>query len=186
MDRQAAAPGDVNTIAGRGHRDLHSGAAQEVNGCHRLDLLKSVRKDHEEGGGRHQGIEYPECAKLTDIFSKTPRYFSLLAQCSPFMAGVGKLLKQAQKMQRSIETLQAELEAREIEVAAGGGAVKVKVSIAGKFLSLSLDPEFLKEDAKIVSETLLAAIQDASKQAKELNDSEMQKVTSAFQMPGIF
>jgi hypothetical protein len=102
------------------------------------------------------------------------------------MAGVGKLLKQAQKMQRSIETLQAELEAREIEVAAGGGAVKVKVSIAGKFLSLSLDPEFLKEDAKIVSETLLAAIQDASKQAKELNDSEMQKVTSAFQMPGIF
>jgi hypothetical protein len=102
------------------------------------------------------------------------------------MAGVGKLLKQAQKMQRSIETLQAELEAREIEVAAGGGAVKVKVSVAGKFLSLSLDPEFLKEDAKIVSETLLAAIQDASKKAKELNDSEMQKVTSAFQMPGIF
>jgi nucleoid-associated protein EbfC len=102
------------------------------------------------------------------------------------MAGVGKLLKQAQKMQRSIEALQAELEAREIEVAAGGGAVKVKVSLAGKFISLSLDPEFLKEDAKIVSETLLSAIQDASKQAKELNDSEMQKVTSAFQMPGIF
>jgi nucleoid-associated protein EbfC len=102
------------------------------------------------------------------------------------MAGVGKLLKQAQKMQRSIETLQADLEAREIEVAAGGGAVKVKVSVAGKFTSLSLDPEFLKEDAKLVSDTVLAAIQDASKQAKELNDSEMQKVTSAFQMPGIF
>jgi len=102
------------------------------------------------------------------------------------MAGVGKLLKQAQKMQRSIEALQAQLEAREIEVAAGGGAVKVKVSASAKFLALSLDPEFLKEDAKLVSHTVPAAIQDASKQAKELNDSEMQKVTSAFQMPGIF
>jgi DNA-binding YbaB/EbfC family protein len=102
------------------------------------------------------------------------------------MAGVGKLLKTAQKMQRSIETLQAQLEAQEIEVAAGGGAVKVKISAAGKFMALSLDPEFLKEDPKIVSDTILAAIQDAGKKAKELNDSEMQKVTSAFQMPGIF
>ena len=102
------------------------------------------------------------------------------------MAGVGKLLKTAQKMQRSIETLQAELETREIEVAAGGGAVKVKVSAAGKFLALSLDSEFLKEDSKLVSDTILGAIKDAGKQAKELNESEMQKVTSAFQMPGIF
>jgi DNA-binding YbaB/EbfC family protein len=102
------------------------------------------------------------------------------------MAGVGKLLKTAQKMQRSIETLQAELEAREIEVTAAGGAVKVKVSAAGKFVALSLDPEFLKEDSKVVADTILAAVQDAGKQAKELNESEMQKVTSAFQMPGIF
>ena len=102
------------------------------------------------------------------------------------MAGVGKLLKTAQKMQRSIETLQAELEAREIEVTAGGGAVRVKVSAAGKFTLLSLDPEFLKEDAKVVSEAILSAVQDASRQAKEMNDREMQKITSAFQMPGIF
>jgi DNA-binding YbaB/EbfC family protein len=102
------------------------------------------------------------------------------------MPGVGKLLKQAQKMQRSIETLQAQLEAREIDVAAGGGAVRIKVNASGRFLSLTLDPEFLREDPKLVSDTVLAAVQDAAKQAKELNDSEMQKVTSAFQMPGIF
>ena len=101
------------------------------------------------------------------------------------MAGVGKLLKQAQKMQRQIETLQTQLEAKEIEITSGGGAVKLKVNGAGKFLSLVLDPEFLKEDAKLVSDTILAAVQDASKQAKEQNDSEMQKVTSAFQMPGM-
>lgn len=101
------------------------------------------------------------------------------------MAGVGKLLKQAQKMQRQIETLQSQLEAKEIEVTSGGGAVKLKVNGAGKFLTLTLDPEFLKEDAKLVSDTILAAVQDAAKQAKEQNDSEMQKVTSAFQMPGL-
>ncbi len=101
------------------------------------------------------------------------------------MAGVGKLLKQAQKMQRSIETLQTQLEAKEIDVTSGGGAVKIKINGAGKFLALTLDPEFLKEDGKLISDTLLVAIQDAAKQAKEFNDSEMQKVTAAFQMPGM-
>jgi DNA-binding YbaB/EbfC family protein len=102
------------------------------------------------------------------------------------MAGVGKLLKQAQKMQKSIESLQGQMEAKVIDITSGGGAVKVKINGAGKFLALELDPEFLKEDAKLVSETLLTAIQDAAKQAKEFNDAEMQKVTSAFQMPGMF
>ncbi|MFT3782005.1 MAG: YbaB/EbfC family nucleoid-associated protein [Nibricoccus sp.] len=101
------------------------------------------------------------------------------------MAGVGKLLKQAQKMQRQIETLQSQLEAKEIEVTSGGGAVKVKVNGSGKFLALTLDPEFLKEDVKVVSDTILSAVQDAAKQAKEQNEAEMQKVTSAFQMPGL-
>jgi len=100
------------------------------------------------------------------------------------MAGVGKLLKQAQKMQRGIEALQAELEAKVIDVTSGGGAVKIKISGSGKFLALELDPEFLKEDAKLVSDTVLAAVQDAAKQAKDYNDAEMQKVTSAFQLPG--
>ena len=83
------------------------------------------------------------------------------------MAGVGTLLKQAQKMQRGIEALQTQLEAKEIDVVSGGGAVKLKVSGAGKFLALTLDPEFLK-------------------QAKDFNDGEMQKVTSGFKMPGAF
>jgi DNA-binding YbaB/EbfC family protein len=132
-------------------------------------------------------IEHAGPADLTEILGKkTPRYSAGFRQGWLLMAGVGKLLKQAQKMQRSIEALQAQLETREIEVTAGGGAVRVKVTAAGKFVALSLDPEFLKEDAKLVSDTVLAAVQDASKQAKELNDSEMQKVTTAFQMPGIF
>ena len=100
------------------------------------------------------------------------------------MPGVGKLLKQAQKMQRQMEAVQVQLETKVVEVTAGGGAVAIKISGSGKFLALALDPEFLKEDPKMVEETLLLAMQDAAKQAKEHYDAEMQKVSSAFQMPG--
>ena len=102
------------------------------------------------------------------------------------MAGLGKMLKQAAKMQKQIEVLQQELEKQEIDISSGGGAVKIKVNGQGKFVALTLDPEFLKEDAKFVSDTVLQAVQDAAKQAKAYNDSEMQKVTTAFQMPGMF
>ena len=102
------------------------------------------------------------------------------------MAGVGKLLKQAQKMQKGIEALQTQLEAHEIDVTSGGGAVKIKVNGGGKFIALELDPDLLKDDAKFVADTILTAMQDAAKQSKEYNDAEMQKVTSAFQVPGMF
>ena len=84
-----------------------------------------------------------------------------------------------------MEAVQAQLETKEIDVTAGGGAVAIKISVSGKFLSLKLDPEFLKEEAKLVEETLLLALQDAAKQAKEQYEAEMQKVTSAFKVPGL-
>ncbi|HQF37493.1 MAG TPA: YbaB/EbfC family nucleoid-associated protein [Opitutaceae bacterium] len=102
------------------------------------------------------------------------------------MAGLGKMLKQAAKMQKQIEVLQAELEKKELDISSGGGAVKIKVNGQGKFVALELDPEFLKEDAKVVSETVLGAVQEAAAKAKALNEGEMQKITAAFQMPGMF
>jgi DNA-binding YbaB/EbfC family protein len=89
-------------------------------------------------------------------------------------------------MQKQIESMQASLATREIDVTSGGGAVQIKVNGAGKFLSLTLDPEFLKEDKKMVEETILNAVQEAAQKAKELNDSEMQRISSGFQMPGMF
>lgn len=102
------------------------------------------------------------------------------------MAGLGKVLKQAAKMQKQIEVLQQELEKRELDISSGGGAVKVKINLQGKFIALTLDPELMKEDPKFVSDTVLAAVQEAASKAKEINEAEMQKITSAFQMPGIF
>ncbi len=102
------------------------------------------------------------------------------------MAGVGTLLKQAKKMQQKIEEMQKSLETREIDVSSGGGAVQIKINGAGKFLAVKLDPEFLKEDTQVVEETLLNAVREAATKAKELNDSEMQRISSAFQVPGMF
>lgn len=101
------------------------------------------------------------------------------------MAGLGAFVKQAKKMQSKIEALQTQIDAKELDVTAGGGAVKIKVNGSGKFLALTLDPEFLKEDPKFVSDTVLAAVQDAAKQAKDYHEAEMQKVTGQFQMPGL-
>jgi len=101
------------------------------------------------------------------------------------MAGVGKLLKQAQKMQRQVEAVQAQLEAKELDVSSGGGAVKIKINGAGKFLALDFDPELLKEEPSLISETLLAAIQDAANKSKEYNEEQMKSATSGFSMPGL-
>jgi DNA-binding YbaB/EbfC family protein len=102
------------------------------------------------------------------------------------MVGVGKLLKQAQKMQQKMEEAQALLSQEIIEVSGGGGAVSIKVSGQGEFKDLKLDPEFLKEDPEFVSEAILQAIVDASEQAKKKNDEAMSGLTGGMQMPGLF
>ena len=83
------------------------------------------------------------------------------------MVGVGKLLKQAQKMQQKMEEAQALLSKEILEVSGGGGAVTIQITGQGEFRGLTLDPDFLKEDPEFVSEAILQAITDASEQAKK-------------------
>lgn len=101
------------------------------------------------------------------------------------MAGVGKLLKQAKKMQDQMEALQSELAQKEIEVSSGGGAIIIKVNGQGEFLNLQIDEAFLKEEKTLVEETLLDALQQAQQQAKAYNDAQMSKVTAGLNIPGM-
>lgn len=94
-------------------------------------------------------------------------------------------MKQMKKMQQQMDALQEELAARAIEVSSGGGAISITVNGQGDFKALKLDPEFLKEDADFVEETLLAAIQEAAAKAKEVNEAEMGKLTQGMQVPGL-
>lgn len=101
------------------------------------------------------------------------------------MAGVGKLLKQAQKMQKRIEALQNELAEKELEVSGGGGAVVIKITASGEFRNIAIDPELLKEDASLIEETILQAVKEASSQAKALHEEEMGKATEGMSLPGL-
>jgi len=102
------------------------------------------------------------------------------------MPGVGKLLKQAQKMQKLMEEAQAKLSDEIFEVSGGGGVVSIKITGQGEFKELKLDPEFLKEDVDFVSEAILQVVIDASEQAKKKSDDAMGNLTSGVQMPGFF
>ncbi|MBD5779569.1 YbaB/EbfC family nucleoid-associated protein [Pelagicoccus sp. NFK12] len=101
------------------------------------------------------------------------------------MAGVGKLMKQAAKMQKKIEALQEELANKELEISSGGGAVVITINGQSEFKSLKVDPELLKEEASLVEETLLEAIKEAASKAKAYNEEEMSKATQGFSMPGL-
>jgi len=93
------------------------------------------------------------------------------------MAGVGKLLKQAQKMQKQMEGIQSQLAEQIIEVSSGGGAINIKINGQGEFQAFKIDPEFLKEDAEFIEETLLGAVQEAAAKAKETSEEAMGSVT---------
>ncbi len=101
------------------------------------------------------------------------------------MAGVGKLLKQAQKMQRGIAEAQQQLAAERLEVSHGGGAVRVTVDGHGLVHGLTLDPEFLKEDKTVVEQALVVALQEASAKARALHEATMSKATAGFSLPGM-
>ena len=59
------------------------------------------------------------------------------------------MIKQAQKMQEDMETLQAELDEREYDISAGGGVVNVKINGKKEILSIDIKPEIVDPDDKI-------------------------------------
>lgn len=88
-------------------------------------------------------------------------------------------------MKRGLAAVQTQIAAHHLTVTSGGGAVKIKISGTGDFLEIAISPALLKEDPKLVGEAVLAAVKDATKQAKDYSDAEMLKITSAFQLPGM-
>ncbi|MEX0330490.1 MAG: YbaB/EbfC family nucleoid-associated protein [Puniceicoccaceae bacterium] len=95
------------------------------------------------------------------------------------------MMKQMAKLQKKMTALQEELAQQNIDIASGGGAVTVTVSLQSEIKGIKLDPEFLKEDAAFVEETILEAVQNALKEASSRSEEAMQAVTSEFQVPGM-
>lgn len=109
----------------------------------------------------------------------------------PGMGGgnMQQLLKQAQKMQEQMQTdmarLEEEMKHKKVEASVGGGAVKVVFNGERELLSVEIKPEVVDpEDTEMLQDLLLAAINEGLRQAKEMYDKEMEKVSGNLKMPG--
>ena len=97
------------------------------------------------------------------------------------------MLRQAQKMQEDMATLQEELDAREYEIKAGGGVVSVKINGKKEILAIDIQPEIVDpDDIETLSDILVAAVNEAIKRVENTNADEMGKITGSMNMPGIF
>src|SRR4029450_7823515 len=99
------------------------------------------------------------------------------------MSSIGKLMKQAARMQQQMEQVQAQLAARTVEASSGGGAVKVVAKCDGTLASVKIDPQAINPaDAQLLEDMILTATNQALGQAKEISTAEMGKVTAGFNL----
>ena len=97
------------------------------------------------------------------------------------------MIRQAQKIQEEMETLQAELDAKEYEVNAGGGMVTVKINGKKEILNIDIKPEIVDpEDIDTLSDTLVAAVNEALRRVEQTNSEAMGKLTGGMNLPGMF
>ena len=94
------------------------------------------------------------------------------------MSSIGKLMKQAARIQRQMEDVQNQLAARTVETTSGGGAVKVSAKCDGTLGSIKIDPQAVNPaDVQLLEDMILTAVNSALVQAKEISTAEMGKVT---------
>jgi len=102
------------------------------------------------------------------------------------MAGLGKFLKQAQKMQEQMQKVQDELAQREVEGTAGGGAVKAVAKCDGTIVSVKIDPKVVDaKDVEMLEDLVVGAVANALEIAKKTQTDEMGKVTAGISIPGM-
>jgi DNA-binding YbaB/EbfC family protein len=102
------------------------------------------------------------------------------------MSSIGKLMKQAARIQKQMEETQVQLAARTVEATSGGGAVKVVAKCDGTIGSIKIDPQAINPaDAQLLEDLILTAANNALGQAKEISTAEMGKVTSGMSLPGL-
>ena len=97
------------------------------------------------------------------------------------------MLKQAQKMQEDMAAMQAELESREYDVAAGGGVINVKINGKKEILAVKIDPEAVDpDDVDTLEDLIVAAVNEAIKTVETASSAEMSKITGGMSLPGMF
>jgi DNA-binding YbaB/EbfC family protein len=89
-----------------------------------------------------------------------------------------KMLAQAQKLQEEMEAAQEALKNERVETTAGGGMVKVVATGEGRLEKLEIDPDAVDpEDVEMLQDLVLAAVNEALRQAEELREKAMSGAT---------
>ena len=104
-----------------------------------------------------------------------------MAKRGGFSGGIpgnmNNLMKQAQRMQRQMEEGQKELETKEFSAKAGGGVVEVVVTGKKEIVTVTLSEEAVDpEDIETLQDLIMAAANEALRQAEEANNELMGKM----------
>lgn len=100
---------------------------------------------------------------------------------------IQQLARQAQKLQSDMESVSAELEAKEYEAAAGGGAVKVAVTGKMEISRVEISPEVVDpEDVEMLSDLVMAAANEALRAAAKEKEDRMETLSGGLNIPGMF
>ncbi len=94
------------------------------------------------------------------------------------------LMRQAQAMQKKMQSAQEELAKALYEGVSGGGMVKVSITGAGIAKKIFIDDSFIKIDEKdILEDLIIAAFNDAKKKADEDSEKQMKSLTNGIPLP---
>lgn len=97
------------------------------------------------------------------------------------------MIRQAQKMQAEITTVQEEIENQTFSATTGGGAVEITMNGRKQVQSLNIKPEVVdKDDVEMLQDLLISAINECVKQIDETSESRMGAITGGVSFPGLF
>jgi nucleoid-associated protein EbfC len=103
------------------------------------------------------------------------------------MGNMGNMMKKMQKMQKDMAKAQEELKDKTVEATAGGGMVTVIANGHKEIVEVIIKEEVVDpDDVDMLQDLVLAATNEALKQADELINSTMGKFTQGMNMPGLF
>jgi len=100
--------------------------------------------------------------------------------------GQGDLMARVQRMQEEMERVQAELAEQEIEVTAGGGAIRVIITGEQVVRRIELDPDVVDpEDVEMLQDLLVAAVNQAIERSQALASERLGALTGGLSLPGL-
>ncbi len=95
-----------------------------------------------------------------------------------------KMMREAQKMQAEMAKAQDEIALMTVEGTAGGGVVKVVCTGDLQIQSVTLDPGAIDpEDVEMLQDLIVAATNDALRQAQDLANTRMNAITGGLGLP---